>query len=116
MADFFDSGHLEDQGGRNHTNFCHKMEKNLQFVPDYIHSIITFLQMSVSYRLNIPGTAAHCRLWKPRISRVYEPKLHLFNQVSSTETALHVLQNYEVLAVTQILSLGMHFTTPSDQH
>jgi len=32
--------------------------------------------MSVSYRLNIPGTAVHCRLWKPMISRVYEPKVH----------------------------------------
>jgi len=97
-ADFFDSGHLEDQEGRNHTHFCHKMAKNLQFVPDYIHSIIKFLQMSVRYRLNILGTAAHCKLWKPRISKVYEPKVHLFYQVISTETALHVLHNYEVLA------------------
>lgn len=43
-ADFFDSGHLEDQEGRNHTHFCHKMAKNLQFVPDlhtFHHKIFT---------------------------------------------------------------------------
>jgi len=48
MADFFDSGHLEDQGGRNHTHFCHEMAKNLQFVPDYIHSIINFFYKCLS--------------------------------------------------------------------
>jgi hypothetical protein len=38
MTDSFDSDHLEDQGERNRTNFCHEMAKNLQFVRDYIHS------------------------------------------------------------------------------
>lgn len=62
----------------NHTDFYQEKAKYLQFVPDYIHShfIIKFVQMSVSYSLSTPGTAMHCRLWKPRISRVYEPKVH----------------------------------------
>jgi hypothetical protein len=39
------------QNWRSHTNICQEMAKNLQFVPEYKHSITTFLQMSVSYRL-----------------------------------------------------------------